>query len=101
MAQSIDLGDSTFLSIHAIDGLVADELPSDANWNDYIGAHKNKVYYVGNSSSMTNAPGSWGFLVSFSWGGVTVQAFFQIGAVLHMRSHANSAWSTWKKVILS
>ena len=102
MAKSIKLGSDTFLSIVGIDGLVAEQLPDNANWDDYKGTHKNKVYYVGDASGMTNAADSWGFLMVLSWGGIHSQVFISFnGGRIYIRGYSGSSWKVWRSVALS
>ncbi len=99
MAKSIKLGSDTFLSITGLDGLVAEELPSNANWDDYTGTHKNKIYYVGDSSGMTNAAGSWGFAMFLSRGNIHTQLFFAFsGEYISVRGSNGTAWWPWKRL---
>lgn len=102
MAKSIKLGSDTFLSITGLDGLVADALPSNANWNDYIGTHNNKIYYIADSSGQTNAAGSWGFMISLSYGSIHTQVFFPYnGASIKIRGANGTSWGNWRSVALS
>jgi len=99
MAKSIKLGSDTFLSITGIDGLVVGELPSNANWDDYTGTHKNKIYYVGDSSGMTNAPNSWGFAMFLSQGSIHMQVFFRYtGDFIQIRGKSGATWGPWKRI---
>lgn len=99
MAKSIKLGSDTFLSIVGIDGLVAEQLPDNANWDDYKGTHKNKVYYVGDASGMTNAAGSWGFVIFFSFGSIHSQIFIAFaGSYIAIRGTSSGSWGNWRRI---
>lgn len=104
MAQSIKLGNDTFLDITGICGTVRDNLPLNANLNNYYGRHKDGIYYIGDITNMQNAPIDYSMLLVMTRpdGNFTIQVIFYCLGRIYIRYRvSNGTWTAWKYVSLS
>ena len=99
----IELANSFFWAPRSTKGIVKGDVASNANLNSYKGSDAGGVYFVGDTTNMTNAPASYGFLLVMANDTYTIQVFFHVGAAIYMRSTSSGgvAWSTWKSVVLT
>ena len=96
MAQSIDLGASTFLHITAVDGIVKETLTGAADIDSLITQHQSGVYYCSNTST---TPTAYGMLIVIS-AGVGTAAVYHIFIssnvnAIYIRYRNASVWGNW------
>lgn len=101
MAQSIDLGGSTFLDASAVDGIKG-YIDTGDNLNNYYGMHSTGMYYV--SSGVTNAPTDYVALIVISGGTADTAPTYQLafnGNYVYARIRSSGSWGSWRRVALS
>ena len=101
MAQSIDLGGSTFLDASAVDGIKG-YIDTGDNLDNYYGMHATGMYYV--SSGVTNAPADYVALIVISGGTANTAPTYQFAwgsSYVYARVRITGSWGSWHRTSLS
>ena len=105
MAQSIKLGNDTFLDAQGVNGYKG-SLDSSDNLDNMYMRHHSGTYFLG--ANVQNSPANYCMMIMIGTGESNVSIAFQLivsGSYLYSRVRSGSgssfSWAAWKRVAMS